>query len=237
MITSISTGGRPLSRRGLLMAGLAGTLGCALPSAGKATAGIVLPGTGARRFSVLYGSTRIGGHTVSYASETGETRIETEIHLLVKVGPFTVYTFSHRSTETWRDALLASLKSRTVEQDETLDVEGAATPLGFRVASKGGPFIASAATLTSNSLWTPAIVEQTTLVDAQHGGVIGVSARGLGDETVMVGGRPVRAARYRFITPYYAGSIWYDADGLWVHGEFERDGAKIQYRLESQGPA
>ena len=43
----------------------------------------------------------------------------------------------------------------------------------------------------------------------------------------------VRATRYTFITPYLAGSIWYDAEDLWVHGEFERDGAKIQYRLES----
>jgi hypothetical protein len=55
-------------------------------------------------------------------------------------------------------------------------IEGAATPQGFRIVSKGGPFIASA-TLTSNSLWTPAMLEQTTVVDAQRGGVIGVSAR------------------------------------------------------------
>ncbi len=43
----------------------------------------------------------------------------------------------------------------------------------------------------------------------------------------------VRATRYRFITPYLAGSIWYDDGGLWVHGEFERDAAHIIYQLDA----
>jgi hypothetical protein len=101
------------------------------------------------------------------------------------------------------------------------------------VVSKGGPFIASTATLTSNSLWTPAVLEQETVVDAQHGGVIGVSARKLADEHIVIAGRKVRATRYTLITPYLAGSIWYDEENLWVRGEFERDGSKIQYELDA----
>jgi hypothetical protein len=81
------------------------------------------------------------------------------------------------------------MSSETVEHGQTLHVEGAATPQGFRVVSKGGPFIASAATLTSNSLWTPAVLEQ--VVDAQHGGIIGVSARKFADEQIVIAGREV----------------------------------------------
>ena len=126
-----------------------------------------------------------------------------------------------------------SLNSDTVEHDERLHVEGAATPQGFRIVSKGGPFIASAATLTSNSLWTPAMLEQTTVVDAQRGGVIGVSARKLAEEPIEISGGQVQATRYTFITPYYAGSVWYDKANMWVHGEFERDGSTVQYQLET----
>ncbi len=144
-----------------------------------------------------------------------------------------MYAFRHRSEETWRDGRLMSLNSETVEHGETLHVQGAATPEGFRVVSKGGPFIASAATLTSNSLWTPAVLEQETLVDAQYGGVIGVSARKFADEEIVIGTRKARVTRYTFIAPYLAGSIWYDEEGLWVRGEFERDGSKIQYRLDT----
>ena len=103
----------------------------------------------------------------------------------------------------------------------------------FAWCGNGDPFIAPAATLTSNSLWTPAVLDQETLVDAQHGGIIGVSARKVAEEDIVIGDLPVRATRYTFITPYLAGSIWYDTQDLWVHGEFERDGARIQYRLDT----
>ena len=223
-----------IPRRVLLKAGIAGIVSCALPRVVHAATAVVLPATTSnRRFSILYKRNRIGTHTVLYSSVTEETRVDTEIHLLVKVAFFTLLEFSHRSTETWRAGRLVSLKSETVEHGETLQVEGAATPRGFRVVSNGGPFIASAATLTSNSLWTPAVLEQTTVVDAQHGGIIGISARKFADEEIVLAGRQVLATRHTFITPYLAGSIWYDKDDLWVRGEFERDGSKIQYELEA----
>src|SRR5579859_3462499 len=223
-----------VSRRALLVAGWAGVVSCAFPGIAHARTAVVLPAeAGDRRFSILYKGDRIGAHTVLYSSATGETRINTEIHLLVKVAFFTIFAFSHRSTETWRAGRLMSLSSETVEHGEVLQIEGAATPQGFRVVSKGGPFIASAATLTSNSLWTPAVLEQATVVDAQHGGIIGVIARKFADEQIAIAGREVRVTRYTLITPYLAGSIWYDEQNLWVRGEFERDGSKIQYQLET----
>lgn len=194
---------------------------------------IVLPVAGdQRRFSVFYKGSRIGAHTILYSSETGETQVTTSIHLLVKVAFFTMFRFSHNSTETWRAGQLMSLNSETMEDGEILHVNGVATPQGFRVVSKGGPFIAPAATLTSNSLWTPAVLEQTTLVDAQHGGIIGVSARKFADEQISIAGRQIAVTRYTLITPYLAGSIWYDERNLWVRGEFERNGSHIQYQLD-----
>jgi hypothetical protein len=216
------------------MGGFAGAVSCALPPVAHAATAIVLPTAAAnRRFSVLYKGFKIGTHTVAYSSATGETRISTDINLEVKVAFLTAYAFSHRSEETWRAGRLMSLNSDTVEHGEPLHVEGAATPQGFRVVSKGGPFIASAATLTSNSLWTPAMLEQATVVDAQRGGVIGVSARKVADEPIAIPGGQVQAMRYTLITPYYAGSVWYDKANLWVRGEFERDGSTVQYQLEA----
>jgi len=146
-----------IRRRALLMGGLAGAVSCAFPPVSHASIAFVLPtATANRRFSVLYKGIRVGTHTISYSSATGETRVNTDIHLEVKLAFVTAYAFSHRSEETWRAGRLTSLTGETAEHGETLHVEGAATPQGFRVVSKSGPFIASAATLTSNSLWTPA---------------------------------------------------------------------------------
>jgi hypothetical protein len=223
-----------IARRTLLISAVAGAAGCALPRLARAAAPVILPSDAAnRRFSVLYKGDRIGAHTVSHSTVTGETRVSTEIDLLVEALFFTVFAFSHRSVESWRDGRLISLRSTTVEHGETLQVTGAATAQGFRGVNKAGPFIAAPGVLTSNDLWTPVVLQQTTVVDAQHGGVIGVSMRKLADEQIAVAGRQIRATRYRFITPYLAGSIWYDDGGLWVHGEFERDAAQIVYRLDT----
>jgi len=68
------------------------------------------------------------------------------------------------------------------------------------------------------------------VVDAQH---VGVNARGLGVEDVIVPGKQIHAVRYSLITPYLAGTIWYSQETLGARGEFERDGAKIQYKLDA----
>jgi hypothetical protein len=223
-----------IRRRALLMGGLAGAVSCAFPPVSHASIAFVLPtATANRRFSVLYKGIRVGTHTISYSSATGETRVNTDIHLEVKLAFVTAYAFSHRSEETWRAGRLTLLTGETAEHGETLHVEGAATPQGFRVVSKSGPFIASAATLTSNSLWTPAMLEQATGVDAQRGGIIGVSARRVSDEQIVIAGGTVQATRYTFVTPYYAGAVWYDKANLWVGAEFERDGSRVQYQLET----
>jgi hypothetical protein len=70
------------------------------------------------------------------------------------------------------------------------------------------------------------------VIDAQYGGVIGLSVRRLTDETLLTAGRPV-VARFRFITPDLAGTIWYDDAGRWVRAEFEGHGAKLEYRLDT----
>ena len=232
-ICGADPGRRSIARRTLLISAIAGMAACALPRFARASAAIVVPTAAAnRRFSVVYAGNRVGAHTVSYSAATGETRITTEIDLVVKALFFTVFAYNHRSEEIWRAGRLMSLRSETVEDGETLHISGAATPQGFRVVSKGGPFIAAATTLTSNSLWTPAVLEQDTVIDAQHGGVIGVSVRKLANEQIVIAGRTIRTTRYHFITPYLAGSIWYDDSSRWVHGDFERDSAQIQYRLD-----
>jgi uncharacterized protein DUF6134 len=88
--------GTSILRRALLVGGFAGAVNCAFPRVAHAATAIALPtANGNRRFSVLYKGERIGAHTVSYSSATGETRVNAEIHLLVKVAFFTAFAFSH----------------------------------------------------------------------------------------------------------------------------------------------
>jgi Family of unknown function (DUF6134) len=219
-----------IRRRAFVVGGFAAAAVCAVR---PATALVLSTAAASRRFSILYKGYRIGTHAVSYSSATGEMLVKTEIQLEAKLAFFPAYALSHSSEEAWRAGRLMSLSGETVEQGERLRVEGVATRQGFRVVSRSGPFIAPATTLTSDDLWTPAMLEQAKVVDARRGDIIGVEARKVADEPVVIAGGRVQATRYEFITPYYAGSIWYDQANLWVRGEFERDGSKVQYQLET----
>jgi Family of unknown function (DUF6134) len=222
------------SRRTLLISAVAAAVASAIPGRLLAAPLINGPGDSAdRRFSLLYKGHTIGRHVVRSVPAIEDLRVSTEIEVTVKRLFFTVFSYSHRSEERWRDGRLMALKSQTTEGGQTLSVDGAVVAKGFRVVGKEGPFIAPPAALTSNCLWNAAILQQEAVIDAQHGGVIGLSVRQLAGEDIVIAGRLMAARRFRFITPDLAGTLWYDDAGRWVSGALERDGATLQYRLEA----
>jgi hypothetical protein len=223
-----------LPRRALLMSVLTAAVTSAVPSRLLAAPLITVPGdAGNRRFSLVFKGDTIGRHVVRSAPVIEDVRVSTEIEVTVKKLFLTVFSYRHRSEERWRDGRLMALKSETTEGGETFRVDGAVVARGFRVVGKEGPFIAPPAALTSNCLWNSAILEQDAVIDAQHGGVVGLSVRKLADEHIVIAGRPMVATRFRFITPDLAGTLWYDDAGHWISAALERDGATLEYRLEA----
>jgi len=223
-----------LPRRTLLTSAVAAAVTSAIP--GRLLAGPVLTGPGDsanRRFALVYKGRTIGRHVVRSAPVSEDVRVITEVEVSVKRLFLTVFSYSHRSEERWREGRLMALTSQTTEGGETFSVDGAVGTRGFRVVGREGPFIAPAAALTSNCLWDSAILHQEAVIDAQHGGVIGISVRNLGDDHIVIAGRPMAVRGFRFITPYLAGTLWYDDSGRWVSGALERDGAVLEYRLEA----
>ena len=114
-----------------------------------------------------------------------------------------------------------------------LQVYGNAVGDGFRIVGKDGPFLANARLLTSNSLWDSRILRETRLIDVQRGGEIGLVAKPLGPEQVETPQGPVRTSRYQIITPFYAGSVFYDGNQRWVKALIEVKGETVEYVLEA----
>jgi len=223
-----------LDRRIVICGGTAFAGALAWPKSARPQRAAPIPaGSASRTFEVRYKGDPIGSHVVKGSENGAEVHAVTNIHLLVKAAFITLYSFDHQSEEVWRDGRLVSLRSETRDEGQTFRITGAATADGFRLDGSGGPFIAPPGLLTSNSMWYAAIVAQEKLIDAQHGGVVGVSTRKLRDEPRTVLQRPVMTSRYTFITPHCAGDIWYDEARNWVGAEFERQGAHIEYRLSA----
>jgi hypothetical protein len=183
------------------------------------------------RFRALHHGSQVGEHSVNFRTDGEAVTVTTHIDITVKVLFFTAFRFRHDAEEVWRSGRLASVKSTTEDNGTFLQVSGYAADDGFRILGEDGPFLASAGLLTSNTLWDSRLVRENKLIDVQHGGEVGLVAKLLGNEPVTTPQGSVRASRYQIITPHYAGSLFYDADGRWVKGLIEQQGEILEYAL------
>lgn len=198
-----------------------------------AAADLVPSGVDGYRFKVLRRGRDIGRHTVDLQQTGDRLLVVTEIDLAVRIAFVTAFRFGHSSNEIWENGRLTGLSGNTNENGTRFRVSGQPGPAGFRVEGPAGPTVVSDDMLTSNTLWSPRFVERSTLINAQQGGEIGLSAVAEGQDSITVRGRTVATRRYNIVTPLGAGQIWYDSADHWVQARLEADGERVDYELES----
>lgn len=181
------------------------------------------------RFRVVRGAKSIGTHSVSFQRMGTTLEVSTAIELDVKVAFISAFRFSHKSEERWESERLVGLNGRTDENGEIFDVQGMPSDQGFEVIAPNGTTFAKTAAFTTNNLWNPAMLRSKDLVDAHHGGVVGVVSRNEAEEEITLAGAQVLARRYRLISPFLAGTIWYDKEDRWRKSVFEIRGEKVEY--------
>jgi len=183
------------------------------------------------RFRALRKGSPIGEHTVTFRPDGARLTVNTHIDIAVKALFFTVFYLKHDAEEIWQAGRLVAVKSTTDDNGTRLQISGSAVEDGFRIFGEGGPFLASAHLLTSNTLWDIRILRADRLIDVQHGGEIGVVIKPLGHALVDTPWGQVRASRNHIITPHYAGTLFHDSDKRWVKALIEAKGQIIEYAL------
>lgn len=185
------------------------------------------------RFRALYQGSPVGDYCVGFRSDGDRLVVTTHIDITVKVLFFTAFHFAHDAVEVWRSGRLQSVESTTDDNGTRLGVSGYAASDGFRITGADGPFLAAPQLLTSNTLWDTRLLREERVIDVQHGGVVGLVVKSLGDEPVETPQGPVAAHRYQIITPNYSGSLFFDGNGRLVKGLMERQGEIVEYVLAS----
>jgi hypothetical protein len=183
-----------------------------------------------RIFDVLLKGYRIGQHAMTFAPQGNGFRATTHLELKVKLAFITLIDMRHESRELWQDGRLIELESVTDEDGDVFEVAAAATENGIRVQSESGTIVAPPDSRTSNAIWDVATMRQSELIDARNGGIIGLVAEALGEDTIKDSGRKVTAMRYRGITPDAAAQLWYSGEQL-VKVGLEVRGETVEYRL------
>jgi len=209
----------------------------AVLSAGLSVAAI--PSDGEIAFKVLRKDADIGSHRLSFRREGDDLHVEIAIDLEVGIGPITLYEYTHRNREVWRDGRLLRLDSRTNDDGKEHEVTVRRVADGLRVEASGlEPYVAPADTIPT-SYWHPETITRSRLLNTQNGEMEQVSIEAAGDEWIEVKEKRLEARKYE-VSGDLKLRLWYDRTdegvGQLLKLAFSARGAEVRYqRLQPAG--
>lgn len=180
-------------------------------------------------FEVFRDGARIGEHRATVTRHDDRIKVDIAIDFEVKLAFITVYRYSHRNREIWRDGELRSFRSETDNNGEALTVEGERVDGGMRLVANGEERVLPAWMPTT--YWHPATIRQDRLVDTQDGDLLEIAVTEVGRETVQAGDTSVPATRYEMRGDLDI-TLWYDDADRWVKLAFDYKGASFDYVLK-----
>lgn len=178
-----------------------------------------------RNFEVFREEVSIGRHEIRFSHQGDELHVKIAIDLEVKLAFITLFRYSHRNHEVWRNGRLISIDTQTDDDGEPHWVRGRTTAEGFAVESSSGPAMAPPEIIPT-SYWRPETVTQEQLLDTQHGRLVEIFSI----EREPDFGFSSVATRYALRGDLNL-DLWYDDERQLAKIAFQARGAKIDYVL------
>ena len=167
-------------------------------------------------FTVLLDDKRIGSHRFDLKSSGSNAVLESVAKFDVSILFVPVFSYRHQNVETWTDGCLTAIDASTDNNGQLLQVNGTATQDGFSVTNATGE-VALDGCVKTFAYWNPAILDSSSLLNAQTGEYEPVSVSREGEEFLTIGNRSVPTERYRLNAQSGEIVLWYTkGDRQWV---------------------
>lgn len=216
------------SRRGVVCSLLGGSAALALPGAAFA-----LPAADEVFFRAYRNGDEIGWHRLAFRAEGERLKVEVEIRFDVTFAFITLYSYRHRSRETWQGARLVGLDTTTEDGGDKFAVQAAAKGDRLVVETGAGEVLDLPGSTLPTSYWHERTVGVSQWLDTQSGRLMRSTVERLGVEPVETAGARLDATRYR-LEGDLSCELWY-VDQRWCKLRFgASDGSTIDYVLESK---
>lgn len=182
-------------------------------------------------FDVTRNGGTIGYHTYAFRPRKGgfEVRVEADIRVSILLIPFFVY--EQQGVEVWENGRLKSLDYVTNDDGTRHTVKAELAGGKLRVSVDGKP-ATTHPEMIPGSLWHPPSPSHTMMLDPGDGTPVPLKVQMLGEETIMVRGKPTPATRWLWDDGLRR-ELWYDATQtlvqVWIRGD---DGSDIYYVLK-----
>jgi hypothetical protein len=208
-------------------------LGLLLPAAAHAAIPVPpgFPPNGTITYDVWREGSQIGTHTVEFTRDGDELKVHTRIRIAVKLLLVTVYRFEHDADEDWVDGKLMRFAAKTDENGTDRDVLLVRDGDELR-GHYNDQQMQMAGNLIPASLWNPATVDQTMMIEPTKGRAKAVTVIDRGMEQVKLSWGTVPAHHYS-ITGDIRREVWYGEDGQVVQAAYTaKDGTLLTFKLQ-----
>lgn len=189
-------------------------------------------------FEIFREGHHFGRQAVTVSEESGQLAAKVQADLRAALGPVTLFSYSQRCNEIWREGTLVNLSCATRQNGRGLSVQAHLAGDKLEVRGASGPASFPAGVLPT-SWWTRPPLTTSLMVNSQNGARLPVRVSLLGRDTLQIQGQRITADHIR-VQGTLAVDLWYDAQGHWVSCAFAMLGQHFTYRLltpPSEGPA
>lgn len=181
-------------------------------------------------FRAYTGDTDLGTHKMRWTVQGDVVTVNIDIDLGAKVLFLPVYSYTHRSKETWRDGSLAAIATTTNDDGDKTFVNGDLKGDGFEIKSSKFNGVAPLP-VAPTSYWAYSSLKKPNWLNTQSGPLLKVSVASKGVETIKTRAGQIQARRYDVIGELDV-SLWYDAKNRWVKSRFKAGDNTITYVLQ-----
>ena len=183
-------------------------------------------------FEVKRNGSPIGSHVVTIEKKGEETRVQVALDLAVTFGPFTLYRYTHRSSERWLSDRLQSVEASTDDDGTKYALRAWAEDGKLVLDGPEGRQTGPADTMPS-SYWNPRLRQAASWVETHWGVLLPVTITKGAPVTLELPGRTVRAIPHTITSEKAEVTPLYTEDGEWVGMTFDLWGARFGYAMRA----
>lgn len=211
-----------IGRRDVLAGGAALALA---PMAARAA--LPIPAGNRLGFDILRKGSKLGTHVLTFQPTGDGATVTVAVDLAYKIGPITLYHYSHHAIERWQGDVVVSLETRTDDNGDKYQVTGRRDASGLVVQGiKSGRYVAPPNALPA-SHWNRRELDGPW-INTQDGRIMRPKVASLGIDSIPTVGGSTRARHFR-LSGDVDMDMFYDDRLGWAGLSFVKGGAPIQY--------
>jgi hypothetical protein len=206
---------------------LGGALALMVPGLARGAA-LPVPPTGRLGFDVWRGSRKLGTHDLVFHPSPDGLLVEVAVDLAFRIGPITLFRYSHQARETWTGGQVARIETTTNDNGTPCRVNGHRDARGLVIEpDKTAPYVAPADALPATH-WNHRELDGPW-INTQNGELIRPHVAPEGMCMVETAAdKPLRVHRYALTGPVQL-NLWYDDAQAWAGLSFIKAGAEVRY--------